>query len=89
MTIEKLKDFSESDVQEFEHLIVQLEGTGKDADSFAKECRIWFYNGEIFPNEKVRLTNWCKPSTDPRKLGREIAQKISILVFGKIITEFD
>jgi|GEM_PF-2335560 len=89
MTIEKLRDFSKSDVQEFEDLIVQLEGTGKDAASFAEECHTWFYKGEISPKEKVRLTNWCKPSTDPRKLGREIAQKISTLVFGKIITELD
>jgi len=89
MTIKKLRDFSESDVQKFEHLIVQLESAGKDAASFAKDCPTWFYRGDISDEEKVRLVSWCNSSTDSRKQGREIAREISKLIFGKIITKLD
>lgn len=89
MVIKKLREFSESDVQKFEHFIVQLENTGKDATSFAKECRIWFYRGDISDEEKIRLVSWCNSSTDTRKRGREFAREISTLIFGKIITELD
>lgn len=90
--MQKLRNFTESEKQEFYRLVAMLEypGMHSDAIKLAETARIWFSKGEISEKDKQHLRTWCRESDDPRKPAREIARKISELVFGyEIKTDYD
>ncbi len=93
MTMQKLRNFTESEKQEFDRLVAMLEAPGihSDAIKLAKTARIWFGKGEISEKDKEQLRTYCRDSHNPpREPARKIARKISLLVFGKEIkTEYD
>ncbi len=93
MTMQKLRNFTESEKQEFDHLVAMLEAPGihSDAIKLAKTARIWFGKGEISEKDKEHLRTYCRDSDNPpREPARKIARKISELVFGyEIKTDYD
>lgn len=93
MTMQKLRNFTDSEKQEFYRLVAMLEAPGmhSDAIKLANTARIWFSKGEISEKDKQHLRTWCKDSHDPpREPARKIARKISKLVFGhEIKTDYD
>lgn len=89
MVIAKLRNFNENEVQEFNRLVNELESVDKRATKLATECRTWFDKGVIYDADKAQLVKWCEASTDTRQKGRDIAKKISELIFGKVINKHD
>lgn len=69
------------------NLIDQFELSHTQAKGLSTRMRRWRSGGYFEPQDKLDLKGWCKVSDDNRKPAREIARKISILVFGKDISK--
>ncbi len=82
----KLRPFDEGKAR---NLIIQLRQSCKDARTLADELEQVLTSGEISSKVQVHLVTWCADKDDNLKKGREIARKISELLFGKIIDEYD
>ena len=91
MVNEKLKDFNQQDLHNLNNLIDSLESneTHANGTNLATEIRECLVDGYISSKLKVRITGWCKESTDNRNPTRKIVRDISIIMFGKILTEYD
>ena len=86
MPITKLGNFDQS---ELNNLINQFEASRIRTRNFAAKLRFWRSGGFLDPQEKLDLVSYCKPSGDTRGKAREVARRISILVFGKVISKLD
>lgn len=86
MPITKLGNF---DQNELNNLINEFETSGIRTRNFAAKLRLWRSGGFLDPQEKLDLGSYCKTSGDKRGKAREVARRISILIFGKVISKLD
>jgi len=86
MTIEKLQNFDKTKLND---LIDEFEACGDMTETFAQAMRKWIPYGDLLPDDKRILVKWCKPSRDTRNCGRKVARDISMLLFDKVITDYD
>ncbi len=85
--IKKLRAF---DAKQAQVLVNDLRKSRSDAKTFADELDKVISSREISSKIEVQLVDWCDiRSTDNRGPAREIARKISVLLYGKVIDEFD
>lgn len=84
IAITKLGTFNQSTLN---NLINQFELSHTQAKRLSTRMRLWKSGGYFELQDKLDLANWCKIADDKRKQAREIARKISILVFGKDISQ--
>lgn len=68
-------------------LIDQFELSHTQAKGLSTRMRQWKSDGYFEMQDKLDLANWCKISDDTRKPAREIARKISELVFGRDVSK--
>lgn len=80
----KLGIFNQSTLN---NLIDQFELSHTQAKGLSTRMRLWKSGGDFELKDKSDLANWCKNADDNRKKAREIARKISVLVFGKDISK--
>ena len=91
MTIEKLRKLNSTEIITLNGLINKLEseGTHDNAKSLAPEIHKCLADGYISSKLKVRIEGYCKKSNDRRGPTREIVRDISVILFGKELTEYD
>lgn len=85
---EILKPLNKIDLKKSESYISQLEKY-QQSRSLAKNLRNSISTGYMTSKVKNQLADWCRPSNDPRRPAREIAGKISVTLFQKVLTEYD
>lgn len=86
MAITKLEHFDQDD---FNTLVNEFETSDNRTRKFAAKMRQWTTGGDLDPQDKLDLVRYCNHSEDTRGRARDLARRISRLVFGKVISKLD